>query len=84
MISATTTIRVSRKTRDRLHDLAKRSGVPMQEVVDKALELYYRQNILAATNAAYAALRANPISWQEAQDEMAEWDATLSDGLEGL
>lgn len=84
MISATTTIRVSRKTRDRLHDLAKRSGVPMQEVVDKALELYYRQGLLAATNAAYAALRANPTSWQEAQDEMAEWDVTLSDGLEEL
>ena len=54
----------------------------MQEVVDQALDLYRRQQLLAATNAAYDALRADPDVWQTHQAERAEWDTTLNDGLE--
>lgn len=82
MTLSTTTIRVSLKTRDRLQELARRSGVSMQEVVEQALDLYRRQQLLAATNTAYAALRAEPDAWQNHQAERAEWDATLNDGLE--
>jgi hypothetical protein len=82
MTLPTTTIRVSLKTRDRLQELARRSGVSMQEVVEQALDLYRRQQLLAATNTAYAALRAEPNAWQTHQAERAEWDATLNDGLE--
>ena len=82
MTLPTTTIRVSLKTRDRLHELARRSGVSMQEVVDQALDLYRRQQVLSATNAAYAALRADADAWQTYQAERAEWNATLNDGLE--
>jgi hypothetical protein len=84
MLTSTTTIRVSRKTRDKLHEVAQRLDLPMQEVVEQALELYDRQKLLEATNAAYAALRADPVAWQEFQTELAEWDVTLNDGLEGL
>jgi len=56
----------------------------MQEVVEQALELYNKQKFWEATNAAYAALRADPAAWQEFQAELAEWDVTLNDGLEGL
>ena len=78
----TTTIRVSTKTRDLLHDLARDAGVPMHEVVEQALEYYRRQQMLAATNTAYAALRNDPQAMQEWQAEQAEWDATVGDGLE--
>ena len=78
----TTTIRVSRKTRDMLHDLARDAGVPMQEVVEQALELYRRQRLLSAANDAYAALRSDVEAWQDWQAEQAPWDATLADGLE--
>ena len=82
MSLSTTTIRVSLKTRDSLQELARRSGVSMQEVVDQALDLYRRQQLLSATNAAYAALRADSDAWQRLQAERAEWDAALNDGLE--
>ncbi|MBK7219004.1 MAG: toxin-antitoxin system protein [Candidatus Promineofilum sp.] len=82
--SLTTTIRVSRRTRDRLQRLAEQYGSSMQAVLEEAVELYQGQRLLEATNAAYAALRANPVAWQELQEERAEWDTTLNDGLEGL
>ena len=78
----TTTIRVSRKTRDMLHDLARDAGVPMQEVVEQALELYRRQRLLATANDAYAALRSDAQARQDWRAEQAIWDATLADGLE--
>lgn len=82
--SLTTTIRVSRRTRDRLQRLAEQYGSSMQAVLEEAVELYQGQRLLEATNAAYAALRADPAAWQELQEERAEWDAALNDGLEGL
>ena len=80
----TMTIRGSRRTRDRLQHLAEQYGSSMQAVLEEAVELYQGQRLLEATNAAYAALRADPAAWRELQEERAEWDATLNDGLEGL
>lgn len=56
----------------------------MQEVLEEALELYRRKQLLEATNAAYAALRAEPDTWDELEAERKAWDATLADGLEGV
>ena len=78
-----TTVRVSEKTHATLRELASQVGAPMQEVVDRAIELYRRQHLLEATNAAYAALRSDPAAWQELETERAVWDVTLADGLEG-
>ena len=80
----TTTIRVSEKTRDLLNTLARDEGVPMQQIVERALEQYRRQQVLAATNAAYAVLRSNQQAAQEWQAEQDEWDATINDGLEEI
>jgi predicted transcriptional regulator len=77
-----TTIRVSEKTRETVHDLARTIGVPMAEIVERAIEQYRRQQILDAANAQYAALRADPEAWAEIEAERALWDATLADGLE--
>lgn len=56
----------------------------MQAVLEEAVYLLEGQRLLEATNEAYAALRANPAAWQELQEERAEWDVTLGDGMEGL
>ena len=48
----TTTIRVSRRTRDRLQHLAEQYGSSMQAVLEEAVELYQGQRLLEATNAA--------------------------------
>jgi predicted transcriptional regulator len=78
----TTTIRVSTKTRDALNELARTAGVPMQQVLEQAIETYRRQRLLAEANAAYAALREDAAAWDDLASERAAWDATLSDGLE--
>ena len=78
----TTTVRVSRRLRDSLRGLSDSSGQTMQEVLEEALELYRRKQLLEETNAAYAALRAEPDAWNDLESERESWDTTLADGLE--
>jgi len=54
----------------------------MQTVLEQALEHYRRQQLLAATNAAYMALQTDPAAWEDLEHERMEWDQTLADGLE--
>jgi hypothetical protein len=49
---------------------------------EDATEQHRRLVILGVTNAAYAALRADPVAWAQLQAERAEWESTLADGLE--
>jgi predicted transcriptional regulator len=78
----TTTVRVSLRTRDLLQELAHTSGSSMQAVLEQALEQCRRQQLLDATNAAYAALHAAPEAWADLEQERLAWDQTLADGLE--
>ncbi len=81
---STTTIRVSVKTRNMLNELAQAIGLPMQKVAEQAIEQYRREYFLNAANIAYAKLREDEPAWQTYQEEIQEWDVSLSDGLEGL
>jgi hypothetical protein len=54
----------------------------MQSVLEQALEQYRRQQLLEATNAAYAALHTDAEAWADLERERSEWDQTLADGLE--
>jgi predicted transcriptional regulator len=78
----TTTIRVSLRVRDLLQELAQASGSSMQGVLEQALEQYRRQQLLEATNAAYAALRAHPEAGASLERERQAWDQTRADGVE--
>jgi len=78
----TTTIRVSLHTRDLLQEPAHTSGSSMQAVLEQALEQYRRQQLLEATNAAYAALHTAPEAWANLEQERLAWDQTLADGGE--
>lgn len=80
---ASTTVRISKETRETLRELAEQVGQPIQKVLDNAVEAYRRQCILEQANAAYAALRADAEAWREEQLERQHWDGTLADGLEG-
>ena len=75
-------VRVSDQTHGTLRELAEETGEPMQDLIATAVEAMRRRRILEMTNAAYAAMRADPERWQEELDERSEWDATLTDGLE--
>jgi hypothetical protein len=79
---ATTTIRVSLRAHDLLQELAQTSGSSMQAVLEQVLEQYRRQQLLEATNAAYAALRAAPEAWANLEQERLAWEQTRAEGLE--
>lgn len=79
-----TTVRVSKETRETLRELAQQTGEPMHRVLARAIEGYRRQYILEKTNAAYTALQADPEAWQAELQERREWDVTLADDLEEI
>jgi predicted transcriptional regulator len=79
---ATTSVRIDSTTRDTLRQLARESGVPMREVLERAVESYRRQRFVEEANAAYAALQADSQAWREELKEREAWDATLADGLD--
>src|SRR5579883_3569738 len=82
-IAMSAMVRVTDETHAALRDLSRELDEPMQEVLARAVEEYRRHRILELSNQAYAALRADPIAWQEIQEERVAWDSTLLDGLEG-
>jgi predicted transcriptional regulator len=77
----TATVRIEAHTQEKLRVLAEQSGESMQQVLGQAVEAYRRQRIIAETNAAYSAIRNDPKTWSEAQQERVAWDVTLADGL---
>jgi len=76
-----TMMRVSESTHATLQELAQREHASMQEVLNRAVEVYRRQRLIEETNAAYAALRADPSAWTEFQQEIAVFDGALIDGM---
>ncbi|HJZ69675.1 MAG TPA: toxin-antitoxin system protein [Blastocatellia bacterium] len=54
----------------------------MQSLIDEALEDLRRRKVLEATDAAFAALKANKKAWKEELRERRLWEKTLSDGVE--
>ena len=78
---ASVTVRISNLTRKILNELADREGRRMQAVLEQAVEEYRRKRFLENLNQAYAAARNSTI-WSEFEDELKNWESTLSDGLD--
>ncbi len=76
------TIRISDSSKDILREVSKQENLPMQTVLEKAIENYRRYRLLENTNKAYAFLKKEPESWEEELKERKSWETTLSDGLE--
>ena len=78
---STTTVRVSSETHRVLTLLAQQQQESITALLEAAVELYRRQLCLQATNAAYAALRSDPVAWAALQQEQASWEHTVGDGV---
>jgi predicted transcriptional regulator len=76
------TIRVSKTTRDILHELAVKAGTTMAAIAEEAVKEYEKKKFWENYYAGYKALRADAIAWAEYQDEIKLWETTLADGLE--
>jgi predicted transcriptional regulator len=77
---AAATVRISSAAHKALSELAKDEKVPMQTVLDRAIENYRRNRFLDAVNAQFAALRADEGKWKSELEERDEWSGTLNDG----
>lgn len=75
-------VRISGKATQTLRELARKSGEPMINVLDKAIEDYRRRVFLEETNIAYAKLRSDKKASAEFDREIAAWDGALMDGLD--
>ena len=77
---ATTTIRVTSESRDKVRILSEKTGLKQQEVIDQAVEAFRRQVFLDAANSAFADLNSNKATAIVENAERQEWDNTLNDG----
>ena len=55
----------------------------MQPVVPDTVEYHRRQRFLEAVNRSFAEFRADPAASAVYDQELQEWEMTLTDGLEG-
>jgi predicted transcriptional regulator len=76
------TVRISESAHRALRELSEQLGESMQGILDQAVEDYRRKRLLEQANAGYAALRRDAEAWKEEESERADWEATLSDGLD--
>lgn len=76
------TVRVTETTHHALQDLSSQSGESMTAIIERAVDLYRREQILAQANAAWSTLMQDPESRADFEAEDAVWDATVGDGLE--
>lgn len=75
------TVRISDRAHGTLRELAHAEGTSLQALLDEAIEMLRRRRFLEQVNAAYAALRGNPRTWAEIEQERSVWDGALLDGL---
>jgi hypothetical protein len=75
-------VRVSESTHSILRDLAEESGDPMTVVLDRAVELYRREQLFALAAAQWQAIQGDPEARAELAAEYAIWETTVADGLE--
>ena len=76
------TVRIQKKDRSVLKQIAARKKESMQEVLHEAIEEYRRKIILEQANVGFAAM--NEKEWKEELEERKLWDNTLDDGFEDL
>lgn len=62
--------------------IASETGITQQEVIERAVKLYEREQFFAGLEEDFAAVRANPQAATELDAEREEWDGTLMDGAD--
>jgi predicted transcriptional regulator len=74
-----TTLRVSKPTRDRFARLAKATGRPMSQLVDEAADALERRVFFDQLSERYELLRADSSAWGEIEAERAAERGALRD-----
>jgi len=79
-MTAMTTIRLDRATRDKVNALAadEFGGASADKVIERLLADHQKIRILEA----YDRLAGDPEHWRDYLDELGEWDTSAGDGLD--
>lgn len=78
-----TVMKVSEQLRDRLKKLAASEGKSMQGFLEERLDEYEERQFFQELHEGFSRLRADSDAWADYSRELEEWDAVLSDGLQG-
>jgi predicted CopG family antitoxin len=79
---ATTSIRVTRETHEKLKDIAAKEHRALGDVIDRLVDRYQQQELRRAVHESFRGLREDPAERESYLKDMAAWDVTLMDGLE--
>jgi predicted transcriptional regulator len=80
-MAASTTVRVSPETRDRLARLGELRGLSTPALIEDLTLRAEEQELLDRANEHYADLRGDSEAWAEHVAEREAWEGTLGDGL---
>ena len=74
--------RISAAVSQKIEALAQDHNVSKSRIIEEAVKAYEKELFFKKIDADYARLQQDPKAWKEYQDELAEWDVTLKDGLD--
>jgi len=78
-----TTVRVENELHATLRALADEEQRTIGEVIDEAIRRYRREKFWQGVTEDLERLRADPVAWNEYQDEIASLEGGSMDGLDG-
>ena len=76
------TVRVDDKLHNVLREIAHQEQRPIGQVIEDAIARYQREKFWQDVEASVNRLKADPVAWQEYQDEIRSLEGGSMDGLE--
>jgi predicted transcriptional regulator len=70
----TSAIRISESTYRKLQEISQQKRIPIQTLLDQAIEAYRRQLFLEGLSADFATLHRNKSEWLAEKKERSAWD----------
>jgi predicted DNA-binding protein len=81
-VPVTPAVRIPSATHLKLQEISRQDGRTMGEIVTELVEKYEKERFWDEVEASVARLKADPVAWQDYQDEIALLEGGSMDGLE--
>jgi hypothetical protein len=75
-------VKITSQTHAKLQEISRAQHRPMGEIVTDLVERYEREQFWKGVTEDLERLRADPVAWQDYQDEIALFEGGSMDGLE--
>ena len=76
------TARISSRSDALIQEMVSLTGYTKVEVIERALEIYRRNERMRRMNEAYQTLKSDKSAWEEELKEREELEGTMDDGFE--